>query len=173
MKSYHYEVPNELQYTKEIPIFENNVEVGKLQRVYSNPIKRFFDSTLDNKYFVRMECQIAGYGDAYCRKIQNKGRVYYNAIEENKPMYRIAYIGWKTLVPDLAISNGVTEMTLTLEHDDWSNFTYKDEIVARWKADFHEKEQKFTIELQIEDNCPYENPALMMSIAHATLFIGA
>lgn len=173
MKSYQYQLSTVLQDTQSIQLFSNNEVVGQTKRVYSNPLKKLVDSTLDYKYFVRIESQVAGYADAYCRKIQRKGKVYYEAVEQDKPLYRIAYIGWKSLIPDLAISNKKTQIILSIEREDWSTYNYEEQEVARWRAVLDEEKQMFSVELQIEDTCPFDNPALLVSISQAVLFIGA
>ncbi|MBQ0138721.1 MAG: hypothetical protein KBT36_05445 [Kurthia sp.] len=173
MKSYHYQVTTDLQDTQCVQLIRDNEVVGQMQRVYSNALKKFIDSTLDKKYFVRIESKVTGFEDAYCRKIQRKGKVYYEAVEQGKPIYRIAYIGWKSLIPDLAISNKEVQMILSMEREDWSVYRYEEKEVARWRATLDEEKQLFSVELQIEDDCPFDNPALLVSISHASLFIGA
>lgn len=173
MKSYQYQVTTDLQDTQLVQLFSNQEVVGQMQRVYSNVLKKIIDSTLDNKYFVRIESKVDGFPNAYCRKIQRKGKVYYEAVEQGKPIYRIAYIGWKSLIPDLAISNKEVQLILSMEREDWSIYRYEDKEVARWRAILDEEKQLFSIELQIEEDCPFDNPALLVSISHASLFIGA
>lgn len=173
MKSYHYQVSTKLQDTNQITLFSNGEKVGYVQRIYSNFLKKFFDSSLDHKYFVRIESQIEGYPNAYCKKVQKKGKIYYTASEDGQPIFNIGYIGWKSLIPDLVIDNRELQLLLSMEREDWSTFKFAEEVVARWKADFNEEQQDFSVELQIEDNCPIDNPALLVAISQATLFIGA
>lgn len=173
MKSYQYEVTTKLQDTNEIPLYSNGEKVGYVKRVYSNFLKKFFDSSLDQKYFVRIESQLTGFEQAFCKKVQKKGKIFFTAAEEGKPAYNIGYIGWKSLIPDLIIDNKEVQVLLSLDREDWSTFKWKDDIVARWKATYNEEQQNFAVVLEVEEQCPIENPGLLISIAQATLFIGA
>ncbi|GEK34572.1 tubby C-terminal domain-like protein [Kurthia sibirica] len=173
MKIYKYEVDGVLKNTATRDIFCNEIKVGQFQRVYSNVLKKIIDASLDYKYFVRIDAQVDGYPIASCKKVQRKGKIYFNAMEEGKPFYRIAYVGWKELVPDLAISNKEQMMMLHMNREGWSTFTFENNEVARWRADYNEESEQFSVELQIEGDCPFDNPALLISISHAILFIGS
>lgn len=173
MKSYKYEVDRNLKNTDERDIYHNDEKIGRFQRVYSNPLKKFIDASLDYKYFVRIDANVDDYPIASCKKVQRKGKIYFNAMEEGKPFYRIAYVGWKELIPDLAISNKEQMIMLHMNREGWSTLTFDDLEVGRWHANYNEETENFAIELQIEDACPFDNPALLISICHAVLFIGS
>lgn len=173
MQTYHYKLPMNLQYTEEIPITMNGDQVGTLKRVYTNGLKKVIDRMFDQKYFVQIEAQVKGFEKTVCKKIQRKGKIYYDAIEEGKPLYRIAYIGWKELIPDLMISNKKDQMTLEMNREDWSLFLYNEKTIARWRADYIEESDCFEISFEMLEESPFQNPALFIAIAQATLFIGA
>lgn len=173
MKSYHYQLTTDLQDTKKIQIYSGGEPVGYVQRIYSNFIKKFFDSSLDYKYFVYIESQIDGFNSVYCRKIQSKGKIFFSAREEGQEPYSIAYTGWRSLIPDLLIANNELQIKLSIDHEDWSTYSKDDVVIARWKPTFNEEEQTFSIELQIEDDNPIKNPSVYVAISQAILFIGA
>lgn len=173
MKIYKYEVPAILQHTEPLLIQLNEESVGTVKRVYRNPIKRVIDSTLDYKYFVKIESEVEGFPKGTCKKIQRKGKIYFEAKEEGQKVFRIAYTGWKALIPEVVISDGETMIKVDMDRELGSTFTFNDEVVAKWQTTFDESRNLFIASLELHENCPIQNPALLLSIAQAVLFIGA
>ncbi|MEG0381099.1 MAG: hypothetical protein RR603_05300 [Kurthia sp.] len=173
MKIYNYEVPAVLQHTEPLLVELEGESIGTVKRVYSNPIKRVIDSTLDYKYFAKIESEIDGFPKAVCKKIQRKGKIYFEAKEDGAPIYRIAYTGWKALIPEVVISNGETMLRVDMDRELGSTFTYNEEVVAKWHTSFDDTRNVFIAKFEVEEDCPIKNPALLLSIAQAVLFIGA
>jgi len=173
MKTYKYEVPAILQHTEPLLVELDGESVGIVKRVYSNPIKRVIDSTLDYKYFVKIESEIEGFPEAICKKIQRKGKIYFEAKEEGSKLFRIAYTGWKALIPEVVISDGETMLRVDMDRELGSTFTFEEEVVAKWHTSFDETRNLFIASLEVDEKCPIQNPALLLSIAQAVLFIGA
>ncbi|WP_338837920.1 hypothetical protein WDR10_07725 [Kurthia gibsonii] len=173
MQAYYCEIPAHLQHTEKEAIICDEQQVGTIQRVYSNGLKKVIDRMFDQKYFVQIDTKIEGFAPVTCKKIQRKGKIYYDAIEEGQPLYRIAYIGWKELIPDLMISNKKEQMTLEMNREGWSPFLYNEKTIARWRADYIEEKDTFRITFEMLEDSSFQNPALFLSIAQAALFIGA
>jgi len=173
MRSYYYVHPNTI---KETPILEvqneQNENVFTCQRVYSNALKRAFDQLLENKYFLTYKTYNLQQQELFtCKKISRKGKVFFEAIDEQKnEKYMIAYDGWQQMIPDLIIKKDQFLMKIHKEMEEWSTFEVENREVARWRANL--QNNAFQIELQIEDDAPITNPAFYTVISQCILYVG-
>ncbi|MCL1694669.1 MULTISPECIES: hypothetical protein [unclassified Lysinibacillus] len=174
MKIYTYKQPAAIESTESVAILNEAGEVSStVQRVYSNGLKKAFDRTMDYRYFVRFDVS-DGVGQPLftCKKMSRRGRVHFKGKDfVTGKDYMIAYDGWQIMIPDLIITDGVQQIKLNKEMEDWSVFTLDDQPIARWQAIF--RETHFEITLQIEENSPIQHEAFFIAIGQAVLFVGA
>lgn len=174
MKIYTYKQPAAIESTELVAIVNEAGEVSStVQRVYSNGLKKVFDRTMDYRYFVRFDVSdVAGQALFTCKKMSRRGRVHFRGKDfVTGKDYMIAYDGWQIMIPDLIITDGVQQIKLNKEMEDWSVFTLDDQPIARWQAIYCET--YFEITLQIEDNSPIQHEAFFIAIGQAVLFVGA
>ncbi|MBK3495148.1 hypothetical protein JFL43_09825 [Viridibacillus sp. YIM B01967] len=173
MQRYTYLHPNSIETTPKITVMdEAGQAVYTFQRHYSNGLKRMIDKVMDYRYFLRYDVLDVQEQPLFtCKKVTRKGKVFYEAqdvIESKK--YMLAYDGWKSMIPDLVITDGQMKMMLHKEMEGWSRFAVDGVDVARWQAVSGEE---FTMELEIEDHSPIQNPSFFIAISQCVLFIGA
>lgn len=174
MKTFTYKQPAAIESTEKVEVLnEAGVVSSTVQRVYSNPLKKIFDRSMDYRYFVRFDAaSVEGRPLFTCKKVSRRGRVYFKGKDlVTGKDYMIAYDGWKIMIPDLIIMDGERKIMLNKEMEDWSVFKIDEQPIARWKAVF--RESHFDIELQIEDTSPIQQEAFFIAIGQAVLFVGA
>lgn len=173
MKIYKYTVPQEIDSTKKVEVFD---ETGKticyVLRRYSNSFKKLLDRFFDYRYFLQYVVENPN-GDILfsCNKIARKGRMWFEAFDfvARKKMM-VTYENWRLGIPELTIIDGDRKIKIEKEMEDWSRFIFENQVIAKWKADFIE--EQFLIILQIEENSPLHDVAFFIAISQATLFIG-
>lgn len=173
MKQYFYTHPNTINDT---PIFvvknEQEEEIFKCQRFYSNSLKRTMDRLLENKYFLIYKSYDLLHHELFtCKKVSRKGKVYFEAVDENtKEKYMISYDGWQRMIPDLIITKKEFTMKIHKEMEDWSTFIENDNVVAKWKATL--VDDVFHMELQVSEDASIVDPAFYIVISQCVLYIG-
>ncbi|GLC88880.1 tubby C-terminal domain-like protein [Lysinibacillus piscis] len=174
MKTFTYTQPMAIESTEVVSILNEAGEVtSTVQRVYSNALKKAFDRTMEYRYFVRYDTKdVSGQPLFTCKKMTRRGRVYFQGKDwQTGKDYTIAYDGWKLMLPDLMITDGVQTIKLNKEMEDWSVFSIDEQPIARWQATFHDS--YFTMTVQIEADSPIQQEAFFITIGQAVLFIGA
>ena len=174
LKTFTYKLPAAIESTEIVEVLnEEGLVSSKVQRVYTNALKKLFDRTMDYRYFVRFDASaVDGRPLFTCKKVSRRGRVYFKGKDlVTGKEYMIAYDGWKLMIPDLIITDGEQTIKLDKEMEDWSVFKIEEQPIARWKATFHESH--FDIELQIEESSPIQQEAFFIAIGQAVLFVGA
>lgn len=72
MQAYYYEIPAYLQHTEKEAIICDEQQVGTIQRVYSNGLKKVIDRMFDQKYFVQIDTKIGDFAPVTCKKFNVK-----------------------------------------------------------------------------------------------------
>lgn len=65
----------------------------------------------------------------------------------------ITYENWRIGIPELYITDGQIKLQLNKEFEEWSEFLYEDQVIARWKASF--VDEQFDIILQIDEKAQF------------------
>ena len=174
MKVFQYYQPAEVDHTEDVEVYnESNQVVAIYRRKYDNGLKKKMDRFFDYRYFVKYEVDNSSGEKVFeVKKMNRRGKLWFEGkdIKVNKN-YMISYENWRIGIPELYISDGDLKVTIHKEMEDWSNFLYEDQVIARWMADYNE--QSFQMTLQIEDNSPIQSVEFFIGICQATLFIGA
>ncbi|MDM5333490.1 hypothetical protein QUF56_09655 [Ureibacillus composti] len=174
MKTYTYTHPQAIEYTGDIRIFdESNEVVAIARRIYDHIIKRKLDRFLDFRYFLKYEVDNAEGKKAFLvKKKIRRGRLWFEGLDviTNKK-YMITYENWRIGIPELYITDGQIKLQLNKEFEEWSEFLYEDQVIARWKASF--VDEQFDIILQIDEKSPIQSVEFFVGISQATLFVGA
>lgn len=174
MKKYSYTVDADVKSTKASTIVdEAGNTVATVERVYSNKLKQLFDGYFDYRYFLQYDVKVDGIVTFRTKKIFRRGKVWFEAtdIKNNQP-YAILYENWRLAIPELSINGYNFEMKLDKEMENWSVFKENGEIVARWRAIFHEETEQFDIEIEIDEKCTIQTVDFFACIGQAVLFIG-
>lgn len=134
MKTYSYELTARLNATEDILVFKDNEHVYTMNRVYDNRFKKLLDGYFDYRYFLKYIVKNAAGEPAFmCKKIQRKGRLWFEATDfRSNEKYIINYENWRIGVPELFIKGEGLDMKIDKEMEDWSNFLIGEMIVARW-----------------------------------------
>ena len=175
MKTYTYELTTKLNATEDIRVFEEGKHAYTINRVYDNGLKKLLDGYFDYRYFLKYVVKTtAGEPIFMCKKIQRKGRLWFEARDfRTNEKYIINYENWRIGVPELFIKGIELDMKIDKEMEDWSNFLIGDTVVARWLAVYNEQQDTFAITLELMSQDMKEDAAFFLAIAQATLFIGA
>lgn len=175
MKTYNYELTAKLNATEDVYVFEEGKHVYTVNRVYDNGLKKLLDGYFDYRYFLKYTVKnTAGEPVFMCKKIQRKGRLWFEATDlSTNEKYIINYENWRIGVPELFIKGEGLDMKIDKEMEDWSNFLIGETIVARWLPIYNEEAQTFTITLELLQESLKLDASFFLAIAQATLFIGA
>ena len=173
MKQYEYIVNAVLNDESQKPVYFNGENVGYVQRIYSNKLKKLLDKYFDFRYFLVYECAIDGRKYSV-KKIFRRGKLWYEGkYEGSKEKTIITYDNWRIGIPELKIIEKDLVIKIEKEFEEPSRFYEGDLCVATWHASFDEASQTFTIIVQISDEATVQDPAYYIAISQATLFIGA
>jgi hypothetical protein len=173
MKQYEYTVDSILNDESQKPVYYNGENVGYVQRIYSNKLKKVLDHHFDFRYFLIYECAIGG-RKFKIKKIFRRGKLWYEGKYEGaKEKTIITYDNWRIGIPELKIIEKDFFIKIEKEFEEPSRFYEGDVCIATWQAVFDEASQSFSITLQITDEATVQDPAYYIAISQATLFIGA
>ncbi|QCR32295.1 peptide ABC transporter ATPase [Lysinibacillus sp. SGAir0095] len=176
MKKYTYSHPEAIEYTGEVPIMDENGHViAYSKRIYDNFLKRTFDEMFDFRYFLKYDVLDKNKERLFSvKKISRRGKLWFEGFEvASRKKYIISYENWRIGIPTLYITDGKFKIQLEKELEDWSSFLLDEEVIAKWKAEYREKEGDFQMTLQINENSPIQQPEFFIAISQATLFVGA
>lgn len=175
MKSYHYKATAKLNTTdREVIYTSEGSTIGTVERIYDNGLKKLVDIYFDYRYFLKYAVHDTGGEKQFeVKKIFRRGKVWFEGRGLGMPdKYMINYENWRIGVPELFITGNGLKMKIDKEMEGWSEFLVDDVSIGRWKADYDEQANDFTMEMQIEETSPIQEPAFFIAIAQATLFIG-
>ena len=174
MHTYHYIHPKEIESTEEVSIKnEDGKVVAVSKRVYDNLLKKKVDVLFDFRYFLKYNIYNPS-GDLLftVKKISRRGRLWFEGQDtQNNKKYIISYENWRLGVPELFITDGTIKIQLNKEMEDWSQFLFNNEVIAKWKPDFIN--DQFHMTLTIDEKSPIQEVAVFVGICQATLFVGA
>ncbi|RUL55591.1 tubby C-terminal domain-like protein [Lysinibacillus antri] len=171
---YNYTHPKEIEYTGEIQVFDEKGQLVAIsKRIYDNQFKQKLDRMFDYRYFLKYDIYNANNEkELIIKKISRRGKLWYEAVDtKRQKTYIISYENWRIGIPELYISDGEIKIQINKEMEDWSEFVFENEIIAKWKAEF--KDDQFEMTLVIHDNSPLQNVAFFIGVCQATLFVGA
>lgn len=174
MKTYVYTHPKEIEYTGHINVMdeEENI-VATVRRTYDNSLKKIVDRYFDYRYFLKYEVEDPkGSKRFFIKKKIRRGKLWYEGFDflTNKK-YIISYENWRIGIPELYITDDSLKIVIHKEMENWSEFIYEGQLIAKWKAEYSNEE--FQMTLQIEENSPVDSVEFFVGISQATLFIGA
>lgn len=173
MKQYDYTVDSILNDESQKPVYFNSKNVGYIQRIYSNKLKKVLDQYFDYRYFLVYECAIGG-RKFTVKKIFRRGKLWFEGkYADAKEKTIITYDNWRIGIPELKIIEKDLIIKIEKEFDEPSRFYEGELCIATWHATFNEESQSFSIVLQISDEATVQDPAYYIAISQATLFIGA
>ena len=173
MKQYKYTVDSILNDETQKPVYFNGNNIGYVQRIYSNKLKKMLDHHFDFRYFLVYECVIDGRKFSI-KKIFRRGKLWYEGKYEGaKEKTIITYDNWRIGIPELKIIEKGLTIKIEKEFEEPSRFYEGDVCIATWEAVFNEESETFTINLQVSDEATIQDPAYYIAISQATLFIGA
>ena len=176
MKTYTYSHPETIEYTGDVPIWDESGQVAAIsRRVYDNIVKSTFDKIFDFRYFLKYDVlDNNGQKLFTVKKISRRGKLWFEGSDvAAKKKYIISYENWRIGIPTLYITDGAMKIQLEKELEDWSTFLVNEEVIARWKADYREGDGEFHMTLEINNNSPIQEPEFFIGICQATLFVGA
>lgn len=173
MKQYYYTVDAVLNDESKRSVYSEGKEVGYVQRIYSNKLKRILDQHFDFRYFLVYECMINS--QTYTiKKIFRRGKLWFEGhYEGKKEKTIITYDNWRIGIPELKIIEKDLLIKIEKEFEEPSRFYEGDVCIATWQAVYDEASQSFSLVLQISDEATVQDPAYYVAISQATLFIGA
>lgn len=173
MKQYEYTVDSILNDETKKTVYFNGNNIGYVQRIYSNKLKKMLDHHFDFRYFLMYECAINGRKFSI-KKIFRRGKLWYEGKYEGaKDKTIITYDNWRIGIPELKIIEKDLTIKIEKEIEEPSRFYEGDLCIATWEAVFDEVSETFSIFLQISDEATIQDPAYYIAISQATLFIGA
>ncbi len=174
MRTYTYTHPKEIESISEIPIIDNNEQVVAIaKRIYTNRLKKALDQFFDYRYFLKYDIyNTLGEKTFTIRKVFKRGKLWYEGFDCHlNKKYIITYENWKIGIPELTITDGTIRIQINKQMEEWSEFLFEGNVIARWKAEF--SNDQFYMTLHVEENSPVQNVAFFIAISQATLFVGA
>lgn len=174
MKRYTYTHPFEIDYTGDISVVDEQQNVVAIfRRKYDNSVKKVLDRLLDYRYFVKYEVENSFDEKRFeIKRMTRRGKLWFEGqdLQLNKN-YIVSYENWRIGIPELFISDGEIKIKIEKEMEDWSNFFYNEQLIARWKAEV--LDEQFFMTLEIEEGSPIAAIEFYVGICQMTLFIGA
>lgn len=174
MKTYTYTHPKEIESTTEVPILNDDGQVIAIsKRIYDNRLKKALDHFFDYRYFLKYDILNSSRDKAFSiKKISRKGKLWYEGYDiKSTKKYIITYENWRIGIPELTITDGTIKIQIDKQMEDWSEYLFNGNLIARWKAELINDE--FYMTLQIDENSPIQNVDFYIAISQATLFVGA
>ena len=173
MKTYHYTVSAELNDETKLPVYQDNLKIGQVRRVYTNKLKKLLDGYFEFRYFLVYEAEIEQKRYTV-KKIFRRGKLWFEGkYEGEKKKTIITYDNWRVGVPELMILHENCTIKIEKELELPSRFIEGETEIASWHAVYNEEEQIFQVELNIMDEATIQEPSFYIAISQATLFIGA
>jgi hypothetical protein len=174
VKRYTYVPPKLKPSTKRIEVTDEEGKVAcTFQRVYPNYIAKLCDYV----FSIDWSAQVNVYSTDdllvfQCKKMTPWfGRPEYiiqrcTAAEET---YRVTYTTWQKLAPEFKVAHLNHEYALKKEVLDWAVFLQAGEELARWKM---KPTEWFKTTLEIEANCPIQEPEFFVALFHCIFCVG-
>jgi len=173
MRTYIYSPPKFKHSAKLVEVFdEQEAVVFKYRRTFNSVFARFAVWIWDIDWHVQFVAYLKD-GDPIYRCAKNAkwfGRPTYRVTNcQTGEEYEVSYRSWQKVVPEFRIANRRTELVVKKEMMDWVRVYDQGKEVARWKMKMTEF---YKTHLEIEENCPIQDPAFFVCLFQNIFYVG-
>jgi hypothetical protein len=173
MQKLTYFPPKIKDSTKLIDVIDEQGNVKcKFKRTFKNFITRIVTYLCSFDWYVQFDVYSNKNDLVYqCKKISKwMGRPEYRVINcKTNEVFNVSYKSWQVIVPEFLITNNSVEYLVKKDMMDWAKFYYQGREVARWKM---KTTEWFKTYLEIEEECPIQEPEFFIGLFQAIFYVG-
>ncbi|MDF9763472.1 hypothetical protein OKW24_005245 [Peribacillus simplex] len=159
--------------TKLIDVIDEQGNVKcKFKRTFKNFITRVVTYLWSFDWYVQFDAYSNDNDLVYqCKKVTKwMGKPEYRVINyKTKEVFNVSYKSWQVVVPEFLITNDSSEYLVKKEMMDWAKLYHQGREVARWKM---KTTEWFKTYLEIEEDCPIQEPEFFICLFQAIFYVG-
>lgn len=173
LKSYSYNPPKLKPSSKPVEVTNEEGEVVcTLKRSYPNLAAKVCVFIFDIDWSAQVEVfSREGQPVFQCKKRSLWfGRPEYIIQRCNtEEVFHVTYLTWQKVAPEFKITYQDQEYVLKKEMLDWARFLQAGKELARWRM---KSKDGFKTRLEIEADCPIQEPEFFVALFHCLFYIG-
>ncbi|WDM23042.1 tubby C-terminal domain-like protein [Paenibacillus polymyxa] len=173
MRVFFYNPPKLKPSTKRIEVKDEQENVVcTFRRVYPNTLVKWCNFIFDFDWIARVEVISAeGHSIFQCtKKTPWFGRPEY-FVNHNKTQdaYHITYTTWQKIAPEFKVTYQDQEYVIKKDLLDSAKFMQSDRVLAKWQM---KPSDWFKARLEIEADCPIQEPGFFVALFQNIFYIG-
>ncbi|MBS4212804.1 tubby C-terminal domain-like protein [Neobacillus rhizophilus] len=173
MQKYTYSPPKIKDSTKLVDVLNQHGNVVcRFKRTYKSNLTRIVSYIWNIDWHVQIDVYSNDRDLVYqCKKTTKwVGHPYYQVFNcKTNEVFQITYKTWQKIAPEFLIISQSHEFTMKKEVMDWVRFYHQGKEVARWKM---KTTEMFKTYLEIEEDCPIQDPEFFVCLLQNIFFIG-
>ncbi|WP_163099957.1 hypothetical protein [Peribacillus alkalitolerans] len=173
MQKYTYAPPMLKPSIKMIDVIDDQGNVVcNFKRTYKNFMTKIGNYIFDIDWSTQIDVYTNDRDIVYqCKKLSPWfGKPSYIVINcKTNEDYKVSYKSWQKVAPEFRITNNSSEFIVKKELMDWARFYHQGKEVARWKM---KSTELFKTYLEIERECPIQEPEFFVCLFQCIFFVG-
>jgi len=173
MKTFYYTPPKLKASTQRIEVKDEQGNVCcTFRRVYPNALVKWGNVIFDIDWSASVEVYSSeGQPIFQCsKKTPWIGKPEY-FVQNNctQDTFRVTYTTWQKVAPEFKVTYRDQEYALKKDLFDWAKFMKSGEVLAKWQM---KPSEWFKVRLEIEADCPIQEPGFFVALFQTIFYIG-